>query len=365
MGHLISRMADQPENWAIESLHYLLSGSQPARDALVRLLGRTGVALPTNLRFTAQVTGEDQARPDIEGMTDGGDRRVILEAKFWAPLTAHQPVTYLKRLPEGQPSILAFAAPSTRFSSLWPELMVRCRDAQMPLTPSQQIASDYWHAQLPSGHQLALISWRAVLTEIKRALEVVQDHGRAEDAKQLMGLCDRMDEAVFLPLHADDLTAPNVARRHRQFELLAKDKIPQAALAEGICTNENRLTSGSTGKLQASSGDGYAGHYLRLSRIQVLLSYDWLNWSRFGQSPLWLRFDQADKVERRGFEAARNCLATLRSADPPRLIEEPGSLLLPLLLPLAKEEHEVIRHVLDQLKEIGAMIETGSLQVVS
>ena len=38
-------------------------------------------------RFETQATNEDQSRPDLIGQTVGGERRLLMEVKFWAGLT--------------------------------------------------------------------------------------------------------------------------------------------------------------------------------------------------------------------------------------------------------------------------------------
>jgi hypothetical protein len=344
MGHLITRFSKHPENLAVEALSYILEKSPPASQALLRLLRDTGIALAPDMRFRAQATGEDDARPDIEGRDDDTGAMVVLEAKFWAGLTEHQPITYIRRLPASVPSILAFIVPARRFASIWPELVARCQEAACGVGMREELAAEFWHAALPSGHKLALISWRMILVEILRALDQAHDREGAMDAAQLLGLCDRMDSDAFLPLNAAELSAQDTPRRHLQFAELAND-IALATLESGICTNVNARG----GKLTAAQGLGYAGRYLNLQRATVFMGYDCPRWAKHGRTPLWVRYDRSDAP---GQKTARQALEPLRLQDPPRLIEDDGDPWVPLILPAGQEKPQVVRSVLAQLQDL-------------
>ena len=96
LAHVVSRFTpSQWENVATESLRYLLSagaGAAPARVVAPFL------TLPSQLTWRAQVSStEDKSIPDLVGEDGQGRPGVIIEGKFWAALTEHQPATYLKR----------------------------------------------------------------------------------------------------------------------------------------------------------------------------------------------------------------------------------------------------------------------------
>jgi hypothetical protein len=102
LSHLATKFAAHEENWATEALGYILRRSPVARDTVRDLVGKLGVALPASLVYANQVSGDDDARPDLVARDDQGTQRLLIEAKFWAGLTEHQPVTYLERLSLGQ-----------------------------------------------------------------------------------------------------------------------------------------------------------------------------------------------------------------------------------------------------------------------
>ena len=89
---------------------------------------------------------------------------MLVEAKFWAALTQHQPGTYLDRLlvggvHAGAPSVLLFVAPTKRLETLWAELCRRTVEGGWTLPRCVLRA-------LPGGrgpHGLVLASWRGLL----------------------------------------------------------------------------------------------------------------------------------------------------------------------------------------------------------
>ncbi|WP_141400531.1 hypothetical protein [Magnetospirillum sp. 15-1] len=345
-GFLATKFASSPENLATEALNYVVGRSRVATRALLRLLAEGGAMLPADIAFQTQVGGGDQARPDIEGRSAKRGTVVVIEAKFWAGLTANQPVAYLGRLPEEAPAVLAFVAPAARFTTLWPELVGRCQAAGHGVGPTSEATAELWTASLPKGRTLMLLSWRTVLAEVIRVLENEGEADIAADARQLAGLCDQMDTEAFLPLRSEEVTSVEIPRRHVQFAQLALEA-GEKAIATGLCSTKGGLRQG--------TGLGYCGRYLRLGDTLVFLTFDCARWARFRSTPLWLRIDGDQQVPR---EAARQALGKLRLENPPRLIEDDGYPWVPLSVPIGREWPGVVAAVVDQLAEVAGHLQS-------
>jgi hypothetical protein len=287
-GYLATRFAPSPENIAIEALGYILARSRAARDSFSKQLSSGGAAAPNRLRFITQAGGKDEARPDMEGLTENGERAYIVECKFWAGLTTNQPVTYVGRLPPERPAVLAFIVPSQRLSPLWNELTKRLENADLRVGPRMCDGPETLFATLLDRHVFVLTSWRAVLEAILRSLVIEHDTDAIADATQLLGLCERMDQAAFLPFQSDELTSPAMPRRYLQLGTLTYDLCDRLSQS---CRCSNKALDGS--RLTATSGRGQTGRYLRVSRTVFLLCFDCEAWSRHETSPLWLRVDEA------------------------------------------------------------------------
>lgn len=187
-GYLAHRFSTHPENLATEALNYILGASVPARHALLSLLAEIEPGLPRDLAFETRVGGEGEARPDLVGRHSELGRALILEAKFWAGLTAHQPVTYLRRLRRERPAVLAILAPGLRFRTLWGELTARCAEAGIAVADRVEKAPEIWFADAGSAATLVLMSWRVLLDTLRRALEMHHESGLLSDVIQLAGL---------------------------------------------------------------------------------------------------------------------------------------------------------------------------------
>lgn len=341
--HLAGQFAAHPENLAIEALHYLIQGSPVARDALVHLLETaTGSALPSGLHFVTQDSGIDLARPDLAGRDSSGTARVIIETKFWAGLTDHQPVTYFRRLPSEGPGALVFVAPEARLATLWGELLARSRQGGIELGDGRVLPA-VRAAPLNADQYLLLTSWRAVLTAISEAAALTHDLALANDTAQLEGLCDQMDSEAFLPLRAEELSATEIPRRLLQYARLVTE-IGDEAISQGLCSLR--------GGLRPGYGLGYSGRYLRLGSALVFLTFDCSLWAQHG-SPLWLRLDGDAECSAHAIRAGLG--ASLR--DPlSRTFEENGRVLIPIALPTGCEKTRVIGAALSQLRQIAALL---------
>ncbi len=175
-GHLVTRFGRRPENLATEALAYVLNRSTAAKQAFLRYLVRAAIELPGDLGHQAQSRGSDGAIPDIVGV-DGEQRRVLaVEAKFWAGLTANQPVAYLKELPEGVNSILLVIAPAMRLPTLTAELAGRCTAAGVELGKPSEPGSELVVRQITQKQHMIVASWGSVLSCVLEALVGQGEH---------------------------------------------------------------------------------------------------------------------------------------------------------------------------------------------
>jgi hypothetical protein len=118
-GHLAARFSTHPENLATEALVFIVNRSPAMREVLRRLVGRTGIELPSLARFRSQASDDQGNIPDLVGLDATGAERLFVENKFWAGLTENQPAGYLERLPAEGSAVLVFVVPSKRLPIAW------------------------------------------------------------------------------------------------------------------------------------------------------------------------------------------------------------------------------------------------------
>ena len=339
-GHLAFR-APKPENVATEALCFILGRSAAVREALLAVASDAGVELPADLHFQTQVTGEEGERPDLVGTDADGDRRFIIEAKFWAGLTENQPETYLRSMPTDKPSLLLFVAPATRCPTLWPKLLKLSGgdDAES----AQGVTSLATH-RLDAQRTLAIISWRALL----RRLGTDAENTTIEDIRQLEGLCERMDSEEFLPISQEELTGRTGRRVYQYCELA--DTLGQLVAQKPW---------GSTNDVRLSSGQGWCGRYCRIHGYACCIYFSASAWADDDrETPLWLSIKEGGKKWRYS-ETARKCLTA--TADGREAIdfvdrEADGYIAVPLYLPTGLEQDDVLEGLMTQLKRVAARL---------
>jgi len=336
--HLATRFAPSPENIAIEALGFILSRSPAARAAFRTLVSSGGVPMPLDLSFATQAASDDLARPDIEGYAPDGKRHCVVECKFFAGLTINQPLTYAARLPTDERGTLLFVVPAARMTSLWAELTKRLQAGAYEVGPRKVQQPELWHASFGKEHSFVLTSWRAVLNAILREMEAARETERLDDVRQLVGLCERMDEESFLPLRSEELTAADTPLRYIQLGQIAFD-VGAALIAEGIC---------SVDKLKASAGLGYSGRYLRHRDIVFFLAFDCAAWATHKLSPLWIRFDQYSPPA--VLDALRGGKAL--ADDLPIIVEKDRRVLIPITITPGMERPDIVASCADQITAI-------------
>ena len=96
LAHLTPSFYRPIEDRGTDGLAYILNKSAACRGALDGLL-RDGEFRPQSIsRVETQVMDDSRSRPDMVGYDKDGKRRLMVEAKFWAPLQPCQGPRYLK-----------------------------------------------------------------------------------------------------------------------------------------------------------------------------------------------------------------------------------------------------------------------------
>ena len=344
LAKLAPQFSAQTENVAVEALSHILSGSKAARSALADVLNSGGAEVGRIAQVRTQVTGKDGERPDLVGFDQDGEKRVLIEAKFWAGLTESQPVAYLKSLTENgrpdpqqglKPSALLFVAPAARLDSLWAELCRQASNSGITLALSRDDPGGLRSARAYDGLYLLLTSWRSLLSRMAAAAAAAADSHTETDIRQLHGLCEREDGEAFLPLRSEEFGL-EFPRRMLGLRQLVDDATKRGILAGFIDVKGLKVTPQSWGY----------GRFVRIARAQPKAE-PWFGihfglWARIRPTPLWLKFTHRHRA-----------LEPLRRADPPELFDD---MFVPIDLPVGREYESVRDAVVERLEKIATAI---------
>ena len=340
------RFTNGTEDIATEVLGYILSRSHACREALRETTRGGGADVGQLVQVNTQVTDDEGARPDLVACDEGGSKRVLIEAKFWAGLTKNQPNTYLERLlNDGKPAVLLFVAPRARMETLWPEIR---REASKRFSLGEDTGTEDVKSATVDGSErrLMLTSWRTLLLDkMKKQAETHGESSAERDILQLNALCEREDSEAFLPLRPEEL-GPEFPRRMLNLSDLV-DKATTLACEAGFANT--------TGLQRKPQFYGY-GRDVRLGKDKFKKQVDryavaWFGvhyylWAHHRETPLWLVFEDTGTI----------------SVDEVR--QRTGMMVdnldsIPIYLPTGVEG-EVLDSVVNQLREIAAKISAAS-----
>ena len=342
LGYLIPRIAAAGEEpAATQALAYLLNASEDLAKAFVDAVCQTGIATFTPEMVVAEEQHGDHF-PDLTIRDNDGVIRILVENKFWAGLTAAQPVAYLDALPPEASSALIFIVPHQRMTGLWRELKKKCLCNGIELGKESKEDPISW---APIGHRtLAITSWKYVLGRLEQATIDGEHSGLRQDIIQLRGLTDQMDVGEFLPLRDDDVTDVNVARRLINYSDLIEEIV-------------KRLVEDEIGKKEGlSTAHGYttAGRYVLLhEKFGLWIGVDLTAWRDWGITPMWSKHNtnfsfsgiQGKILQAKGlFDDAQ---------------EAGGNLYIPIRLTTGVERDVVINDAVHQMTRIANMLLEG------
>ncbi len=331
LSFIAQRHTTDLEDVATNALSFILSHSCSARGALSELLGDGCSPLP--------IAKAEPWRPDEHGAVpdlacyDGDCYLVaLIESKFWAELTYHQPVTYWEGLPNNKPTVLLFLAPDCRVpGSLWDELVGRLRNCGHELGHDVRDESLATAPAKVGQRRLMLTSWELLLDRMAERAKKDGDTQACFQIAELRGL-------------ADSAIAGDKPTRDENLKRLIAEAVKR--VEQSGWANTDRLTEG--------SADGYYyARYLRLAGASAGLRIDYKAVKQIPDKPLWLWFygESDDSVS---VEAVRGSLGSLAE---PGLEWCPGDVCVPIVLPAGADREATLDAIVAELESIAQLID--------
>lgn len=284
----------------------------------------------------------DESRPDVLLLDEKGTLVGYIEAKFWAALTASQPVEYLRRLRASGATVLVMLAPVNRLPTLRFEVIERCTAAGM------KVESRTESLLIVDSISLCVLSWQRLLDLL--AAGVVSDPAASSDVRQLAGLCARFESDGFLPIAREELDDRDVPRRIASLAQLI-DPIVEVATKRGILSTKN---------LRATHSLGRFGRYVAFAHAGSWFGISFWNWKDKGRGPFWITFapdawGRANQV--------RAAFRDWASQQPPRayIDDSDGYIRLPLVPRTGVERDAVIESIVQQLVAIDVKLRAAGV----
>ena len=271
--------------------------------------------------------------PDLACL-DGDDNLVaLIESKFWAGLTAHQPVTYWEGLPPDGPAVLLFLAPRSRVDegSLWDDLVGRLHKAGHELASPDRCESLVTASAKVGQRRLMLTSWELLLDRMANRADDDGDERARFEIAELRGL-------------ADGVIAGDNPQRDEKLRLLLVDAVKRL----------ERAGWADTAGLSEGSGHGYYARYLRLAGAAAGLRIDYEAANEMPDKRLWLWFHgEHDRLASVSAETVRGSLGGLAES-----LEWLGEdVCVPIALPLGAGADETVEAIVARLVSVAKLID--------
>ena len=281
LAYLVSSFPGKTEDIATEALCHVFDQSDACVDALNGVVQSGVHDIDPIHTVQTQVIGVDGTRPDLvcfdqaDQENETGQERVLIEVKFWAPLTAHQPNGYIKRLPEDGPAVLMFLVPDDRVRYLWPALRKRLKRKFGHL---EEIESERRCVRIRgSQRHLMVVSWESLLDAMAARTSDSGEPGPVTQIRQLRSLARYADKGAFKPIPPGDEPGTDSEKRLRDYRRLVDD-----ATEEGI----SKGWADRKGLRATPKPYGY-GRYIRLHGAVVWFGINTDLFETTGKTALW------------------------------------------------------------------------------
>ena len=321
------------EDVATDALFFILSRSTSAREALSDFLqdehGPTPIA-----QAQPWATDEHGAIPDLACLDGDGNLVALIESKFWAPLTHHQPVTYWQGLPTHRRAVLLFLAPDYRVDqgTLWDELEAKLREAGQGFGPVNKGDGLITAQSKDDQRRLTLATWRLFLERMAQRAKEGGDTQTCFEVAELQGL-------VASAIEGDRPT---------------RDENLKQLIAESVKRLEQSKWADANG-LTVGQGFDYYGRYLRLAGAGAWLGIDYRAVKQMPEKPLWLCFsgdfgvDVGVKLER--------VRSKLKGWAETGLEWRSGEVYLSIVLPAGADREKTLNAIVAHLVRIAERID--------
>lgn len=326
------------EDVATDALAHILRNSDPARSAFREFLNtKVPNLLPEFFSIETRGYAKGLGIPDLVLEDEMECCRVIVEAKFSAGLTPHQPNSYIARLrdtrPSGMAAMLIFLVPETQLPHYAKTARARCSDEDVNWEGSSTQETFLF---------VRFISWSKCLAVLRGAVPIGSEYGVF--LQELERMCsvaepDKFEELGEVELASLSAPESQSAQRTRNFLKLA-DEIARRSFSN---------TQEQWAKYDNAWGSSWSGLYGKIADIKVWIGMEASAWSERGKSPIWLIIEGSEipRLEMRVKSLGREVGYFMRNNG--------AQIAIPILLGRGTRD-EVLEQCCEQVEKVRALL---------
>ena len=345
LAQLIDGFSDGYENVATRALFHIVTSHVVAHRVLAAMAASIGTPVPADLRFHLQQRDSEHGQPDLVGVDEKGRPILVIEAKFWAGLTEHQPVSYILLLPSDRSGIVLFLAPAERVSALAVQLADRCRSAGHETAPGVGDSSFSVGA-----HGVGVISWARLLHRMAEVARAEGDDGAVSDIHQMLGLCEHIEDASFIPFKPEEISGLETPRRALDLSRILTGLVG-AGVARGLWTRGRVVY-----------GNCEVAYAITVGPLVAYLQFNASLWRELKLSPIWIGTNLAWVEPRvRPVDAAARLKAALAYLGPRYVSRQDGEVYIALEVKPGLGEEELVADLLAQAQTFVQQLQDSGL----
>ncbi len=351
LSDIVGKYSRHTENICSESLALIINQSELLQSVFADFINKKSgdtITLGKTYNIHTQVSSNfDSALPDLEIKTQL-NQTILVEAKFWAGLTTHQPNSYLKRILLNDNGALLFIAPDRRLFSLQKETAKRAeQEFNVQTLEFGFIVNDII--------SVTFVSWTDTLSALWNSALYANETDSLHNLFQLKSLVKKIDSEGFIPFDSH-LFTPAAAKQRDQLVDLLDDIVAKRKTK----LNKDRLTYG---------GGKYAiKNFFRLNgKLEGFLLYSSDFWMKYQETPIYfcISIKPWDSKEKSTIPQLNDIQAALRSKELAFVIEEGiyleyPCLAIPLFPLIGVDKETVLDNLLIQTDGIIGILEEFS-----
>jgi hypothetical protein len=359
MKNLIAFIAEsnqiEKENLATELLAELIRSPLSER-AFRNFVSSFGITLPDIYLVETQKGGiESRCIPDLWISDTQGNAFVIIDSKFYARFTHHQPNSYIKEVIGG--GLLLFVVPDKRSSAAFTELCDLC-NSEIKVNQVQPRQAKI------GGTNLAVSTWTEILDALEASSQPLSEpYGLSQYnlyLNELRGFCDVASKEVFSPLTGEQIAGSDIALVLHQFKWLTENIIRRCIENNILQTVPKKNTR--KGRIGANFDSSlFFGQNLIIDNLQVWLGFYGSVWEERQKSPLWIEIDSKS-------DESRTFVRNLRRRKGDEFVMQGGEddaylIAIPLMTGLTQSEQveSAVRFVADlKTPELESVAESAN-----
>lgn len=283
LAYVAEQYGRKKEDVATDALVFLLQKHRTVRTAFQSfVVEKCCYTLPKIYSVLSRTKGPHGV-PDLQISDENGACCAIVENKFRAGLTGHQPVDYFNEL-RAEGGLVLFVVPKYRIVKLWNDLQSRCEEADRAIEPLPGMRFSGQSAK----HRICVVFWDQLIRHLETCLgnAEVQEAEVSMFIDQLREVCEVAEKETFNNLTSDQINGVSTSTLIRHLTWITRELIGRC-IDKNVAQETNKKRE-MRAEVDVSDSSLYVGQDLSLDGVRIWIGFWPKAWEERLESPLWI-----------------------------------------------------------------------------